>query len=213
MSASIYDEFKQLIDTGKYEEPLQKFLETHKELLISTFNQGAYFSTVFPKFELGDELIPDFVMVGHRSRWSWDVNLIEIEPAILNKPLFNKQRQSTGRLRTAEGQIQDWQMWMNKHSGYFTTRMLQELKKIGAWDKKPQFYELSDGTNQSMTVWYRIVIGRRNDFQGQGDEYRRHKSQESGNRVEIVTWDRLLDKAKLLKLLTDKQHKPHHPSP
>lgn len=203
MSLSIYEEFKQLIDNGKYEEPLQKFLEAHKELLIRTFNEGAHLSTVFPKFQLGDELIPDFVMVGHRSSWSWDVDLIEIEPAISNK-LFNEKGESTGRLREAERQIREWQDWMNKHRDYFVTRIVEELRKIGAWDTEPQFYALSDGTHQDMIVWYRIVIGRRKDFEergGRGDEYRRNKYRESDNRVEIVTWDRLLDKARLLSRL------------
>lgn len=198
MNASIYTEFKQLIDNEEYEAPLQEFLQTHQELLIYTFSQGAHFPTVFPKFRLADELIPDFVMVGHRSFWSWDVDLIEIEPAILNEPIFNKRGQSTGRLREAEGQIRGWQDWMEKHRDHFATRMIEKLQEIGAWDKEPRYYTFSDGAHQAMIVWYRIVIGRRNDFLGRGDEYRRNKYRESGNRVEIVTWDRLLDKAWLL---------------
>ena len=198
MSNSIYSEFEQLIADERLEEPLQKFLGVHKELLVSTFNIGAHLPTVFPKFELGDELIPDFVMVGHRSSWSWDVDLIEIEPAILNEPLFNRKGQTTSRLRIAEGQIEQWQMWMEKHRYHFATRMLEKLKEIGAWDAKPEYYQLSDGAHQDMIVWYRIIIGRRRDFQGEADEYRRNKYRSTNNSVEIVTWDRLLDKAKQL---------------
>lgn len=197
MSGSIYGEFEQLVNNVKHEESLQKFLEAHKDLLIRTFNQGAHLPTIFSKFKFADEFIPDFVMVGHRSSWSWDVDLIEIEPAILSQPLLNKQGQSTGRLRTAEGQIQKWQMWMEKHRDHFVTRISERLKKTGAWDTQPQFYTLSDGTHQDIIVWYRIIIGRRNNFQGRGDEYRRNFYRESGNRFDIVSWDRLLDRARL----------------
>ncbi len=192
---ALYDEFKLLVDSGTQESPLQLFLEKHPRILIRTFNEGAHYPTVFPKFHLADQFVPDFVMIGHRSVWSWDVNLIEIEPALCGRPLFNRGRQSTGRLRIAEAQIADWQAWMEKYrDGCFVPRALEELKKVKAWDKTPGFYSLSDGNHQTLTAWYRIIVGRRHDFQGWGTKYQNLKWTESGHRVEIVTWDRLLEK-------------------
>ena len=186
-------EFESLIENGTKEGPLQKFLEAHPDILVDTFNAGSFYPTVFPQFSLAGELIPDFVMIGHRSRWMWTVDLIEIEPSVLERPLFNKSDQSTGRLRDAEGQVVKWEAWMEKNRNpVFVDKALKMLKERRAWNRQPRFYSLSDGTRQSMSVWYRIIIGRRKNFQEWGDKYRdlKHAQQH----VEIVPWDRLLEK-------------------
>ena len=172
---------------------MQKFLESHPDILRDTFNAGSYYPTVFPQFSLAGEYIPDFVMIGHRSSWMWTVDLIEIEPSVLERPLFNKSDQSTGRLRDAEGQVVKWQAWMEKYKNpIFVNKALKMLKERGAWNAEPKFYNLSDGTWQMTNVWYRIIIGRRKDFEGWGNEYRNQKY--ARQHVEIVPWDRLLEK-------------------
>lgn len=65
--SKLFDDFKGLLDGCSAEAPLQSFLKEHPEILVSTFNQGAHYPMVLPKFRLADELIPDFVMVGRRS--------------------------------------------------------------------------------------------------------------------------------------------------
>jgi hypothetical protein len=197
ISQKSYEEFKDLIDTCSEETLLQEFLQKCPEIIIHAFEAGAHLSTVFPKFRLADELFPDFVMIGHRSSWSWNVDLIEIEPAVLKEPLFTQNNLSTGRLRIAESQITKWQVWMNAKEDFFVQRALEKLKEVGAWDKIPKFYNLSNGNSQSMLVMYRIVIGRRKDFEGWGTKYQNITWEESGHRREIVPWDRLLEKTKL----------------
>jgi len=200
--SKLLDDFKGLLDSCSEEAPLQSFLKRYPEILISTFNQGAQYPTVLPKFKLADELIPDFVMLGRRSGTqytSWDVYLIEIEPSILDRPLFNKKKQSTNRLREAEGQIIQWQQWMQINSqSIFVLKALRELKKKHAWNDHAQFYSPSSHMYQSMLIYYRIIIGRRKDFGDIGDKYRINRWEQSGRRVEIVPWDRLLDKVRLL---------------
>lgn len=193
MDNKLFETFKSLLENGLQETCLQKFLERYPEILVRTFFQGAFEQKVFPKFELADDFVPDFVMIGQRSDYSWDVDLIEIEPAVYTMSLFNQSRQSTGRLRDAEAQIRDWQVWMRNNSDFFISRALRELKACHAWDRNPESYNLSNGTNQNMGIWYRIVIGRRTDFNGWGDNYRNNTWEESGHRIEIVTWDRLLE--------------------
>ena len=199
-TSSLYNEFNSLVDNSTTEAPLQKFLEEHLEILICTFSQGAFYPFVFPKFHLSDEFIPDFVIVGHRSVWSWDVDLIEIEPAAFNdQTLFNKQGQSTGRLRMSETQIRNWQDWMRKNKdSIFVPRALDKLKSAKVWDEHPEFYKPSDGTHQHLIVWYRIIIGRKKDFERSRINYQNSCWENSGHRVEIVTWDRLLEKTLLL---------------
>ena len=193
---SLLDEFRDLlVDKGHEEESLQDFLKSHPEILAHTFNQGAHYSTVFSKFHLGDEHIPDFMMVGHRSAGSWDVDLIEIEPALLDRPLFNRSKEATGRLRIAIGQVEKWQIWMGKHEDYFKERALYEIKANHAWDKSIFFNEASQDVGGLMLTSYRIIIGRRENFEGFGYEYRNLRWKESGHTLEIVPWDRLLDKA------------------
>ena len=93
-----YDKFESLIENGREEAPLQEFLEAHPSIVRQAFDGGSYYPTVFPKFSLAGEFIPDFVMIGHRSSWMWTVDLIEIEPSVLERPLFNRADQPTGRL-------------------------------------------------------------------------------------------------------------------
>lgn len=186
-------EFESLIENGSKEAPLQKFLEAHPDILVGTFNAGSYYPTVFPQFSLAGEHVPDFVMIGHRSSWMWTVDLIEIEPSALERPLFNKSDQSAGRLRDAEGQVFKWQAWMEKYKNtVFVPAALKKLEECGAWDRQPEFYNLSNGNWQMMNVWYRIIIGRRKDFGRWGNEYRSQRY--PGQHVEIVPWDRLLEK-------------------
>ena len=200
--SKLLDDFKGLLDSCSEEAPLQSFLKGYPEILISTFNQGAQYPTVLPKFKLADELIPDFVMVGRRSGAqyaSWDVDLVEIEPSILDRPLFNKKKQSTNRLREAEEQIKQWQQWMQVNGqSIFVSLALRELKKKHAWNDHAQFYSPSSIMHQNMLISYRIIIGRRKDFGDYGDKYRTTIWEQSHHRVEIVPWDRLLDKVRLL---------------
>lgn len=191
----LYNKFQSLLDNPVEEIQLQSFLERHPDIIVNTFNQGAYYPVVFPKFHLADEFIPDFIMIGHRSVGPWNVDLIEIEPAVLDTPLFNKQHQSTGRLRIAEGQVTQWQIWIERNRGFFLQRAIDKILEEHAWDESFCFHTATRNDVNFM-VWYRIVIGRRKDFDTWGNRYRTNKWRNSSNRVEIVPWDRLLDKAK-----------------
>ena len=193
----LHEEFKSLIDESVKEAPLQSFLEMHPDIIVNTFCQGAYYPVVFPQFHLADEFKPDFVMIGHRSLASWDVDLIEIKPAVSNKKLFNSKHQPTGNLRIAEGQVDQLQMWIERKGNreFFVQRTIDKILEEHAWDKSFRF-DTATRNDVDIMVWYRIVIGRRGDFEGWGDQYRTNKWRSSNNRVEIVPWDRLLEKAK-----------------
>ena len=189
-------QFEEIIKTSADERPLHEFLKKYPGILTKTFNEGAYFPTVFSKFRLAGELIPDFVMIGHRSSWSWDVNLIKIEPSNISGSLFTKHA-SRSNLRTAEVQVKEWQEWVKKNEqSYFVPNALKKLKEQKAWDEKPEFYGLSNENYQDILVCYRIIIGQRSDFQGWGDKYQANYFKSSANRTEIVPWDRLLDTLK-----------------
>jgi hypothetical protein len=191
----LYNEFKSLLDNSVEEAPLQSFLEKHPEIIINTFCQGAHYPVVFPQFHLADKFKPDFVMIGHRSQGSWDVDLIEIEPAVLKAKLFNRQRQPTGCLRTAEGQVTQWQVWIERNRGFFVQRAIDMILKEHVWDGS-LFFHAATGHDVDFIVWYRIIIGRRKDFDTWGNQYRTSVFKNSNNRLEIATWDRLLDKAR-----------------
>jgi hypothetical protein len=198
----LYNEFKSLLDESVGETPLQSFLERHPDIIVNTFNQGAYFPVVFPKFHLADELTPDFVMIGHRSAASWDVDLIEIKPAVLNGKLFNSDRQPKGNLRIAEGQVTKLQVWLDRHKEFFVQRAIDKILEERAWDESFCFHTATRNDVDFM-VWYRIIIGRRKDFNTWGNQYRTNVFRSSNNKVEIVSWDRLLDKAKQIENRTN----------
>ncbi len=200
----LHDELKSLLNESVKEAPLQDFLERHPDIIANTFNQGAYYPVVFPQFHLADDFKPDFIMIGHRSVGSWDVDFIEIEPAILDKPLFTRERQPTGRLVIAEKQITDWQVWIGRNANkeFFVQRAKDKILEEHAWDESFCFHTATRSEGDIM-VCYRIVIGRRTDFNTWGNQYRNNKFRNSSNRVEIVTWDRLLDTARQIENRND----------
>ncbi len=133
---------------------------------------------------------------------SWDVDLIEIEPAVLDTPLFNKQHQSTGRLRIAEGQVNQWQVWIERNREFFVRRAIDKILNEHAWDGSFCFHAATRN-DISFMVWYRIIIGRRKDSNTWGNQYRTNVFRSSNNKVEIVSWDRLLDKTKQIENRTN----------
>ena len=60
LDSTACQEFEGLIDHDVGEQPLQDFLEKHPEVLLRTFDHGAYFPTLFPKFRLADEFNSGF---------------------------------------------------------------------------------------------------------------------------------------------------------
>jgi len=193
----IYDEFKTLLDNDGREKPLQKYLENNPEIISKTFHEGAQNPLVIPLYKLANNYITDFIFVGVRSYGSLDVHLIEIEPAINEKPLFNNSNQSTGRLRVAEGQIMDWRTWMNEYENFFKVQLINTIKKLGRWDNNLLSKIATNAIRQDI-IYYHIIIGRRKDFDGEGDKYRHTYQARSGNREEIATWDRLLATSRLM---------------
>lgn len=174
---------------------MQEFLERYPEVLKRTFETGAHFPCVFPKFRLAGDFVPDFVIVGHRSRWLWNVDFVEIEPAALalERPMFNQSEQTANRLRDAETQVLHWVSWMkDNEQTFFLPKVLEKLKAVDAWDAKPDYYQLSDPPRQGMDVGYHIVIGRRANFDKWADRYRQTQWNQ---RIEVLPWDRLLDNA------------------
>lgn len=123
------------------------------------------------------------------------MHLIEIEPA--KGKLFTKEYQSTGRLRIAEGQITNWQTWMNEYADMFKRKLLNYIRDNGLWDNNTLSRAQSNSYALDLVQYY-IVIGRRRDFKGRGDKYRHTIRTNSGNRKEIVTWDRLLKSSLLI---------------
>lgn len=90
MSPSIYltateasnkrTEYFDLLDQNLNEQTYQKYLEDNPEFIPREFiqNHGLHLSTVFRKFPLSSEYIPDFLYVS-KSSDDWNVVFIEIE--------------------------------------------------------------------------------------------------------------------------------------
>ena len=78
---------------------------------------------------------------------------------------------------------------------------IDKILEEHAWHESFRF-ATATRNDVPIMVWYRIVIGRRIDFNTWGNKYRTTKYRESNNRDEIVPWDRLLDKAKQIEKRT-----------
>jgi hypothetical protein len=161
------DELKDLINTAQDERPVQAYLEQNLGLLIQLVSCGprAY---VLPQPRLGSEYIPDFA-VGCLSSGGIYWTLIELENP--NFEVLTRQGQPTAKLTHAIQQINDWRIWLRDNSQY-------AQNELGYRDLNAEFNAT-------------IVIGRRKEQTRRGQQRYRELSQ--GRRLEIMSYDRLLE--------------------
>jgi hypothetical protein len=115
------------------------------------------------------------------------------------KELFSKGEQSP-TLRHALKQLEDWDIWVGKNESYLRQQLANVLKKFNA----PAFCsnaalhskaetEIRD-PKTNVNYHYKALIGRR-DSLDQNDQERRFSIWRKG-KIEVVTFDRLIDSAR-----------------
>jgi hypothetical protein len=96
------------------EEDVQKFLETHPELIYPEYIQ------MIPKFRLGSEYVVDFLFLVQGDLGLEHV-FVEIESP--KKGIFTKAGHVTSAFTQAEQQLVDWQRWIRSNHAYLRTKL------------------------------------------------------------------------------------------
>jgi len=160
-------ELEKVITEAQDERPIQKFFEQDPGLLVQLVHYH-HARWVFPQPRLGSEHIPDFMICGKDSTgYHW--HLVELENP--NYEALTKKGNPSAKLTHAMQQIYDWRIWLRKNCQYAQS-------ELGYLDLDGEF----DAT---------IVIGRREDMSPKDRERYRELSR---NKIEVMSYDRLLDR-------------------
>ncbi|SFK67573.1 protein of unknown function [Marinilactibacillus piezotolerans] len=135
---------------------------------------GTEYIEVLDKHSFGSEYEADYVL----KRYNGLYDVVEIEASTLN--VYTKQGNPTSALVHAEQQIMDWLEWI-EHNNSYARDKIQELYS-------PKGY---------------VVIGRSNALTLETKEKLRRRNLVFRYKIEVITYDDLLENAKsLLNLLT-----------
>lgn len=158
--------FRNTLNDAVDERPMQTFLASHPHLMQCLLPPGRD-AWCWDRPRFGSESIPDFLLCTRNST-GFEWVMIELEsPAVA--PL-TQAGLPTAKLREAQGQIQDWRIWLRDNIAYAQTQLgFQGL------------------TAEAQAV---IVLGRRSAI----DLKHAKKWREiSTNNTRIMTYDRLID--------------------
>lgn len=165
-AAKTVDEFQRILDDATDERPLQTFLASSPMLLGPLAPPGGQYWCI-DRPRLGAEFVPDFLLASHTSigfQWS----MIELESP--NAKVLTKADLPAKKLAEALKQVRDWRTWLTDNLAYARGEL--GLKDIDA---------------QCAAF---VIIGRRGSLEPrQAPQYRAL----SGNGINVMTYDRLLD--------------------
>jgi Domain of unknown function (DUF4263) len=130
---------------------------------------GTQYTEVLDKHNFGSEYEADYVL----KRYNGLYDIVEIEASTLN--IYTKQGNPSSQLVHAEQQIMDWLQWIEHNNSYAR----EKIKKLYS----PKGY---------------VVIGRSNTLTASNIEKLRRRNLVFRDKIEIITYDDLLENAKLL---------------
>lgn len=158
--------FQSTLNDATDEKPLQTYLTSHPHLLTCLLPPGQD-AWCWDRPRFGSESIPDFLLCTRNST-GFEWVMVELEsPAV--RPLTQVGLPSA-KLREAQGQIQDWRIWLRDNIAYAQTQL--------------RFQGL---TAEALAV---IVIGRRSAIDAK--HAKKWREITSGT-TRIMTYDRLID--------------------
>lgn len=168
-SCQLIDEFERAIQDAENERPLQHILAANSVLLRPLLHSASEF-WCFDRPRFGSELIPDFLLC---FRNSLGFNWIMLELESPTKKILNANGRRSAALIEAQGQVDDWRVWLRKNIAYAQNEL--GFRQIDAECKS----------------W--IIIGRRHQIKSKLALKYRELSSHSD---QVMSYDRILDAAR-----------------
>ncbi len=209
---SIAQGLEQVLRTSaKAERPILEWLKYNPLVPSQALARGRFRTYVVAEFPFGNDFRADFVLLSPFSG-GWDVHFVELEPA--NEKLFTSTGNPAKRLATAIAQVGSWKIYVEKNRDAV-------LKNLSKFAKERELLSERNGREpidsagwplyrpQSWLIrYYHILIGRRTVLKEKDME--RKTSFLATQKVEVLTYDRLLDAARNL-IRTDEFRESTHP--
>jgi hypothetical protein len=113
--------FRDLLETARREEEVQRFLADHPELLYPDYIDCR------PKLKLGEDLVTDYVVLVQGASGPEYV-FVEIERP--NKPVFTEKGWFSHQFTQAKDQLLQWSTWITINHDYLERKLLNLGKPI-----------------------------------------------------------------------------------
>lgn len=179
------DEFLSVLNNATKESDVQRYIKDNEKWFIPgslflNYDFGHHEAHIVPEQALGAEYRADYMLLGKNSI-GYQIVLVEFEDVNVNFKLKNRN-EGTDAVRKGITQIRDWKRWIDCHRDYF-------LESCG-------LSAIAD-TIPSWAIHYCLVVSRRNRMNKEENEMR-GQMQEEMLRVNVVTYDRLVDNIRRL---------------
>lgn len=159
-------EYESIVDKFAEEPVFQTFFEKNANFLDPTVNK------TYPKYALGGELIPDFLLIRYDSSYLF----VEIEKPDVR--LFDKTGKPTAPFTHALQQIRDQLKWVGENQDFLRKRECKNLTM-------DNFCGL-------------LVVGKSTEFGAQDEERLQNINSEVRGRYVVKTFDQVLNENKAI---------------
>lgn len=156
--------------------------------LLSYYQFGHHEAYIFPEFHLGNDYIPDYLLVG-KSSGGYEFVFVELESPH-GSIKIEKDRYLGNVPRKGLNQIDDWKRWLESNFNKLESTFKKELVKD---HKLPsEFYEYD-----SSRIHFMLVAGTREDFND--NIYYTARDMLKNKDTTIKHYDNIIDNARNLK--------------
>ena len=193
------NEFERILDEATGERGISEVLEVRPQTLYWTFcRAGGHCRYMFREFPLGSRYKADYVILNSYSG-VWEVMFVELEP--VDDSVFTKAGVPSKRLAGAIKQVDDWAEYYDDHKEQIRSDLVYwaKNKDILGYDSREEPCNYSGDRladpRSYLTESFHIVVGRRKKIDRDG--HRRKATYTSKHGIEIASYDRLLDLAKV----------------
>jgi hypothetical protein len=174
ITTDLVAQFRDEVDRATDELVLQRFLSSHRELLVQSLG-GGHGRWVIPHKAFGRHYESDF-MIAEKSSVGFEWTAVELEGP--QRAMFNKDGTANQYLNKGIQQIQDWRRYIRENLDH--CRKPTHLMGLGMVD-----------IDDSLPGW--VIIGRRAQLDPATNARRRQLA--FTNNVRIHTYDWLIDAA------------------
>lgn len=193
------ENFKKFLDNQKGERGISKFLKGAPALLYWTMCvSGGHKKFVFKEFPIGNQYKADYVILNTYSGL-WQVKFIELES--ISDKIFTKANKPTKVFSDAIKQIDDWRTYFDNHKDEVRNQLIRWAKSkdlLKSHDSKLLSNYSGNRLEDPNTVLqesFHVFIGRRNTLSE--SQHSRKALYLRNHRIDVVSYDRLLDLAKV----------------
>lgn len=177
------------------EQAVLDYLKRFQRPLWVAFAKGRNAIALIPEFRCGNQYRSDFLLVNAMSG-AIRATFIELEPP--GARLYTRNGTESKELKRALRQVKDWHAWADQHPHELREQIVRELESLPSTDprvpkhRRDFLHEQLQESRVALLDEYVVVIGRRDSLSVEDNRRRSYETRWAG-RVEIATFDRLLE--------------------